>query len=128
MAVLGVGVYFIGTHFLSAKVADVVTEELEKSGQLDEARRFVDQTPELKQMLESSANVDTSTLPFTTKGEAVQTVVKKVGIRELQSIQSRYENGMSPAEQVQLIHELEGKLTEDEATALKYIIYNELYK
>lgn len=128
MAVLGVGVYFIGKHFLSAKVADVVTEELENSGQLDEARRFVDQTPELKQMLESSANVDANTLPFTTKEEAVQTVVKKVGIRELQSIQSRYENGMSPAEQVQLIRELEGKLTADEATALKYIIYNELYK
>lgn len=106
MAVLGVGVYFIGKHFLSAKVADVVTEELENSGQLDEARRFVDQTPELKQMLESSANVDANTLPFTTKEEAVQTVVKKVGIRELQSIQSRYENGMSPAEQVQLIREL----------------------
>lgn len=128
LAVLGVGIYFVGTHFLASKVADVVTEELESSGQLDEARRFVDQTPELKQMLESSANVDASTLPFTTKEDAIKTVVKKVGVRELHSIQNRYANGMSQAEQIQLIEELEDKLTEEEAAALKYIIYNELYK
>ncbi len=128
IVVLGVGIYFLGSHFLAGKVADVVTEELESSGQLDEARQYIDDTPELKQMLESSANVDASTLPFTTKEKAVQTVIKKVGVTELYSLQDRYQKGMSQAEQVQVIQELESKLTAEEAEALKYIIYQELYR
>lgn len=128
LIVLGVAVYFVGTHFLSEKAADIITAEIENNGQLDEVRQYVDESPELKQMLENSANVDASTLPFTTKEEAIQTVIKKVGISELYSIQSRYENGMTQAEQVQLIKELENKLTADEAAALKYVIYEELYR
>lgn len=128
IVILGVGIYFIGTYFLAGKVADVVTEELESSGQLDEARQYIDRVPALKEMLESSAEVDTSTLPFTTKEKAVQTVIKKVGVTELYSLQDRYQKGMSQDEQIQVIQELESKLSAEEATALKYIIYKELYE
>lgn len=126
--ILGVGLYFVGTHFLSEKVADVITEELESKGQLDEARQYIDNTPALKEMLESSANVDASTLPFTTKEKAVQTVIKKVGVTELYSLQDRYQKGMTQEEQIQVIQDLEDKLSKEEAEALKYIIYQELYR
>lgn len=128
VAILCVGLYFVGTYFLSEKVADVIAEELEKNGQLDEARNYVDNTPALKKVLESSANVDTSTLPFTTKEKAVQTVVKKVGVTELYALQNRYQKGMTQAEQVQVLQDLEGKLTKEEVEALKYVIYQELYQ
>ena len=35
---------------------------------------------------------------------------------------------MSASEQAQLLKEIEGKLTEDEITALKYVVYQELNK
>lgn len=128
VAILCVGLYFVGTYFLSEKVSDVISEELENSGYVETARQYVDNAPGLKQLLESSANVDASTLPFTTKEKAVQTVIKKVGVTELYSLQNRYEKGMSQAEQLQAIQELEGKLTAEEMEALKYVIYNELYR
>lgn len=128
LGVLAVGVYFFAKDFLIEKAADAVTVELEKNGQLDDVRNYIDQIPEVKGMLESSANADTSTLPFTTKNEAIETVVKKVGISELYSLQSRYEKGMSESEQLQVLQELEQKLTAEEAEALKYVIYQELYR
>lgn len=128
VVVLGVGLYFAGTYFLSEKAADVVTEKLEENGQLDQARQYINNSPALKQMLESSANVNPDTLPFTTKEKAVQTVVKKVGVTELYSLQNRYQQGMSQEEQIQALNELEGKLTAEEIEALKYVIYQELYR
>lgn len=128
LGIIAFGVYFFAKDFLFDKVAEVVTVELEKNGQLDEVRNYIDQVPEVKGMLESSANVDASTLPFTTKNEAIETVVKKVGVSELYSLQSRYEKGMSESEQLQVLQELEQKLTAEEAEALKYVIYQELYR
>lgn len=127
IVILGVGIYFVGKHFLFDKATDVLFEELEENGQLDQVRSYLDQAPEIKSMLESSANVDPSTLPFTTKEAAVQTVVKKVGVTELYSLQNRYGNGMSQSEQLEALNELEGKLTAEEIEALKYVIYHELY-
>lgn len=128
VAVLCVGIYFVGKYFLLEKATDVLFEELEEGGQLDQVRNYLDQAPEIKGMLESSANVDASTLPFTTKEAAVETVVKKVGVTELYSLQNRYANGMSQSEQLEALNDLEGKLSADEIEALKYVIYNELYK
>lgn len=128
VAILCVGLYFLASYFLTDKIADYVMDELENSGQLEEARQYIDGKPEVKKVLESSANVDPSTLPFTTTGEAVETVVKKVGIKELQSMQKQYENGMTESEQLQLIQQLESQLSPSEAEAVKYVIYNELYK
>lgn len=127
IVILCVGIYFVGKHFLFDKATDVLFEELEENGQLDQVRSYLDQAPEIKSMLESSANVDPSTLPFTTKEAAVQTVVKKVGVTELYSLQNRYGNGMSQSEQLEALNELEGKLTAEEIEALKYVIYHELY-
>lgn len=128
IVVLGAGIYFIGKNFLVEKAADAVIEKLENNGQLDQVRDYLDQTPEIKTMLESSATVDKSTLPFMTKDEAIQTIVKKVGVTELLSLQNRLNKGMSQSEQLQVLQELEGKLTAEEAEALKYVIYQELYQ
>lgn len=128
IAVLCVGLYFIGKNFLFEKATDVAIEQLENNGQLDQVRDYLDKTPEIKTMLESSANVDASTLPFSTKEAAVETVVKKVGVTELYSLQNRYANGMSESERLEVLNDLEGKLSADEIEALKYVIYHELYQ
>ncbi len=125
---LCVGLYFIGKNFLFEKATDVAIEQLENNGQLDQVRDYLDKTPEIKTMLESSANVDASTLPFSTKEAAVETVVKKVGVTELYSLQNRYANGMSESERLEVLNDLEGKLSADEIEALKYVIYHELYQ
>ena len=126
--ILSVGIYFIGKNFLLEKVADTAIEKLENNGQLDQVRNYLDQTPEIKGMLENSANVDPNTLPFTTKDQAIETVVKKVGVTKLLGLQSRFEKGMTESEQLEVLGELEGKLTADEMEALKYVIYQELYQ
>ena len=123
---IGYGLYYFGTNFASEKVMDVLSEELENSGQLNEIKEMVNNDPELKRMIEDGANVDQSNLPFQTKEQAMRTIVKKVGLSELQTIQSNFENGMSNEEQMALLKELEGKLTEDEILALKVIAYKEL--
>lgn len=127
IAILCIGLYFVGKHLLFDKAADTFIEELENNGQLDQVRNYIDGIPELKRMLESSANADVSTLPFTTREAAIETVVKRVGVTELYSLKGRYEAGMSPIEQFQVIQELEGKLSADEMEALKYVLYHELY-
>ena len=123
---LGYGLYYFGTNIASDKVMDTISEELENSGQLNELKQMVNNDPELKRLIEDGANVDESSLPFHTKEQAMRTIVKKVGIGELQTIQANFQNGMSNDEKMVLLQELEGKLTDDEILALKVIAYKEL--
>ena len=107
---IGYGVYYFGTNIASEKVMDVVTTELENSGQLEDIKDVVNNDPELRKFIEDGANADESNLPFTTKEQATRALIQKVGISELQSIQSRAQNGMSNDEVQALLKELEGKL------------------
>ncbi|NYF24742.1 EF-hand domain-containing protein [Sporosarcina sp. JAI121] len=124
---VGYGIYYIGTNIASEKVMSVVTAELENSGQLDEIKQMVNNDPELKRFLEEGVNVDKSNLPFTTKEQATRVLIKKIGFKELQTIQSNAQKGMSNNEIQVLLNELEGKLTEEEIVALKVIAYQELF-
>jgi len=128
VAGIGYGVYYFGTSIASEKVMEAVTTELESSGQLEDVKQIVNSDPQLKQFMEEAANADESTLPFTTKEQATRVLIQKVGISELQSIQSKAKQGMSNDDVQALVKEFEGKLTDEEILALKVIAYKELNK
>lgn len=122
---LGYGAYYFGTNIASDKLMEVLTTELENSGEIENIKKTIESDPELKAFLEDAASVDESTLPVTTKEEATRMLVKKVGISGLKDIQSKVEQGEITKEE--LLNEMEAKLTEEEITALKVIAYKELY-
>ncbi|WP_163103497.1 hypothetical protein [Peribacillus alkalitolerans] len=121
----GYGVYFYGTNLASEKLMDAVSTELENSGQIEEIKTYVEGDHELKQFIEEAGTVDQSKLPFQTKEEATRVLIKKVGISELQDIQSKVKAGTASKEEI--IQDLESKLTEEEIMALKVIAYKEIY-
>jgi hypothetical protein len=126
LVAVGYGIYYFGTNIASEKIVETVSSELENSGEMENIKQTVESDPEIKAFLEDAKSVEESTLPFTTKEEATRVIVKKVGITELQDIQSRVKQGTISKEEI--IQEIQGKLTEEEIMALKVIAYKELNK
>ncbi|MFJ6210341.1 hypothetical protein [Lysinibacillus sp. NPDC092081] len=126
IGVIGYGVYHFGMKYASDKVVDTISTELEQSGQMDEIKNTIERDPQLKSYMEEAKTADSSKLPFTTKEEATKVIIQKVGISELNNIRVKVQNGTMTKEQV--IQEMEGKLTDEEMTALKVVVYKELYK
>ena len=124
----GYGIYYVGTNIASEKIMNVVTTELENSGQINEIKQMVTNDPELKRFIEEGANVEKSNLPFTTKEQATRVLIKKIGFSELQDIQSNAKKGMTNEEIQKLLKDIEGKLTDEEILALKVIAYKEFLK
>ncbi len=124
----GYGIYYVGTNIASDKIMNVVTAELENSGQINEIKKMVVDDPELMRFIEEGANVEESNLPFTTKEQATRVLIKKIGFSELQVIQSNAQNGMTNDEIQVLLKDIEGKLTDEEILALKVIAYKEFLK
>jgi hypothetical protein len=124
----GYGIYYVGTNIASDKVMNIVTAELENSGQLNEIKQMVTNDPELMRFIEEGANVEERNLPFTTKEQATRVLIKKIGFSELQAIQSNAQKGMTNEEIQELLKDIEGKLTEEEVLALKVIAYKEFFK
>jgi len=122
---LGYGVYHFGTKIASDKVMEALATELENSGEMENIKRAIESDPELQAFINDAESVDESTLPFTTKEEATKVIVKKFGISEIKDLQSRVQEGQVSKEEI--LQEVEGKLTEEEITALKVIAYKELY-
>jgi hypothetical protein len=121
LVAVGYGLYYFGTNAASDKIVD----ELESSGQLAEARQYVESDPVLKQFLSEAENIDPEQLPFTTKEEATRVVIEKVGISELTNLQAKAQEGVLSKEEV--LQTLQENFNEDEILALKAVIYNELY-
>ncbi|GAB0168233.1 hypothetical protein LSPCS325_16700 [Lysinibacillus sp. CTST325] len=126
LGIIGYGVYHFGMKYASDKVVDTISTELEQSGQMDEIKNTIERDPQLKSFMEEAKNADSSKLPFTTKEEATKVIIQKVGISELNNIRVKVQDGSMTKDQV--IQEMEGKLTEEEMTALKVVVYKELYK
>jgi hypothetical protein len=53
-------------------------------------------------------------------------LIKKVGVNRLLDIQEHVQNGSISEDEV--LSEIEGKLYEDEISALKYVLYKEINK
>ncbi|MGE8080743.1 hypothetical protein [Peribacillus loiseleuriae] len=125
VGVAGYAIYYYGTNLASHKLMDAVSTELEKSGQTEEVKQFIENDPELKKFVEEAKSVDESSLPFTTKEEATRVLVKKVGVTKLLDIKAQAQDGTLSKEEV--LADLQGKLSEEELLALKVIAYKELY-
>lgn len=126
LGIIGYGIYYFGTNVASDKLVDSYTTELKESGQIHDVKAYIESDPELAEMVKEAESADESTLPFTTKGEASRVLIKKVGVTELQELQSQVQNGTASKEEVlQILNE---KLTDEEMLALQVIAYKELYK
>lgn len=125
---LGYGLYYFGTNIASEKIMGAVSSELESSGQIDALKKELNQNPELNKLVEEGANIDESQLPFTTKEQATRVLIKKIGLGELQNLQSQAQNGLSENQLLELINKMADKLTDEEILALKVIAYKELNK
>lgn len=126
LGLAGYGLYYFGTNVASEKVVDSVSTKLENSGQMDEVKSFIENDPELVEMMKEAESADESQLPFTTKGEATRVLVKKVGVTKLQDMQAKVQNGTASKEEVMQV--LNENLTEEEMLALQVIAYKEIYK
>lgn len=126
LGAVGYGVYYFGTNVASEKLVDSYTTELEDSGQINEVKEYIERDPELAEMVKEAESADESTLPFTTKGEATRVLIKKVGVTELQELQSQVQNRTASKEEV--LQVLDEKLTDEEMLALQVIAYKEIYK
>ncbi|MFC3884686.1 hypothetical protein ACFOU2_14755 [Bacillus songklensis] len=127
LALAGFGVYHFGTKIASDKVMDYVSAELENSGEVEKVKEAIERDPQLQAFIkEGNQHIDESKLPFTTKEEAVKTVIKKLGMNEVQSIQSKVKDGVTAEEKQEILNKVESKLTEEEIQALKVLAYKEL--
>ena len=126
LGLAGYGLYYFGTNVASEKVVDSVSTKLEDSGQMDEVKSFIENDPELVEMMKEAESADESQLPFTTKGEATRVLVKKVGVTKLQDMQAKVQNGTASKEEVMQV--LNENLTEEEMLALQVIAYKEIYQ
>lgn len=118
--------YHFGTKFASDKLVETISTELENSGEMEEIKNNIERDPELKAFMEEAKTVDSSTLPFTSKEEATKVLIQKVGISELNDIRVKLQNGSMTKEEA--LQGVQDKLTEEELTALKVIVYKELYQ
>ena len=126
IAVAGIAIYFIGTKLIADQVIDQVAMELNDSGQLESIKQEIKKDPQLQAIIEEGKDVDSSTLPFHTKEEAVRVLMKKFSINEIKEFQSKAQSNLTADEKQQLFKEIESKLTDEELLALKVLVYREL--
>ena len=122
---VGYAVFHFGSNIASEKVTESFQTELDTNGQRDDVKAYIENDPELRQFVEEAKNIDESTLPFTTKEEAMKVLIRKVGITKLLSLQKKAEEGTITQEEV--ITSLEENLSEEEINALKVIGFKEIY-
>ena len=126
IGVLGFSAYYFGPKIIADQVMEQVAVELNDSGQLESIKQEINNDPQLQAFIEEGKNVDSSTLPFQTKEQAIRVLVKKFNVSELQELQSKAQSGLTAAEKQQLLNDIEGKLTPEEMLALKVLAYKEL--
>ncbi|MFY3790159.1 hypothetical protein ACOQFO_00305 [Ureibacillus sp. MALMAid1270] len=121
----GYAVWHFGTNIASEKIIDTVKSNLTDEN-LEEIRTYIENDPKVQEIVNEVATTNPDTLPFQTKEEATRVLITKVGVNRLLDIQEQAQNGsLNPDE---LLTEIEGKLSDEEITAFKYVLYKELYK
>ena len=128
LVLLGAGGYaawHFGTNIASEKIIEKVETTLDEEN-LEEVKSYIENDPTVQEIVSEAAATDPDTLPFQTKEEATRVLVKKVGITRLLEIKEQAQNGSINKDQI--LSEIEGTLSEDEISALKYVLYKELNK
>lgn len=121
----GYATWHFGTNLASEKIIEKVEATLDEES-LKEVNSYIANDPTLQEMVSEVAETNPDTLPFQTKEEATRVLLKKVGVNELLAIQEQAQNGAISADEVLSV--IEGTLSEDEISALKYVLYTELNK
>jgi hypothetical protein len=126
LGAIGFGVYHFGLKIASEKLMDYYVAELSSSPVLKEVKEKIQNHPDILQFVEAGGNIDESILPFTTKEEAAKELISKFGFSEIIDIAQTVSNGITEDEQINLLNEIENKLTDEEILALQVIAYKEL--
>lgn len=121
----GYAVWHFGTNIASEKIIEQVESNLDDEN-LEEVKSYIENDSKLQEIVSEAATTNPDSLPFQTKEEATRLLIKKIGVNRLLTIQQQVENGSISMDG--LLSEMEGKLTEDEISALKYVLYKELNK
>ncbi|MEK4425278.1 hypothetical protein [Solibacillus sp. FSL K6-1523] len=121
----GYAVWHFGTNIASEKIIAKVEATLDDKN-LEEVKSYIENDSKVQEFINEAANKNPETLPFQTKEEATRVLIKKVGVNRLLDIQEQAQNGSINKDEV--LFEIEGKLSEDEFSAIKYVLYKELNK
>ena len=121
----GYGMWHFGTNIASEKIIEKVESSLDEE-KLEEIKSYIENDSMVQEIVSEAATTNPETLPFQTKEEATRLLIKKVGVNRLLDIQEQAQNGSISKDEV--LSEIEGTLTEDEISALKYVLYKELNK
>ena len=89
-------------------------------------KSYIESDSGFQEIVSEVAATNPDTLPFQTKEEAIRLLIQKVGITRLLDIKEQAQNGA--INQAELLAEMESTLSEDEISALKYVLYKELNK
>ena len=123
LGVAGYAIWHVGTDIASDKIMEKVESTLSDEN-LEEVKSYIKNDPKVQEMVSGASTINPDTLPFQTKEEATRVLIKKVGMNRLLDIQAQVQNGSISKDEV--LSEIEGKLSEDEISALKYVLYKEL--
>ena len=122
----GYAAWHFGTNIASEKVIEKVESTIEDDENLEEVNSYIENDSKLQEIVSEAATTNPDSLPFQTKEEATRVLIKKVGVNRLLDIKEQAQNGAINKDEV--LSEIEGKLSEDEISALKYVLYKELNK
>lgn len=125
LGAVGYAVWHFGTNIASEKIVEQVEANLNDEDK-EEVKSYIAKDPKLQEFVNEAATTDPDSLPFQTKEEATRLLIKKVGINRLLAIQEQAQSGSISIDDV--VSEMEGTLSEDEISALKYVLYKEFYK
>ena len=117
--------WHFGTNIASGKIIEKVVSTLNDEN-LEEVKSYIENDSKVQEIVSEAASTNPDTLPFQTKEEATRVLIKKVGVNRLLDIKEDAQNGSISKDEV--LSEIEGKLSEDEISALKYVLYKELIK
>ncbi|AHN21034.1 hypothetical protein FCT18_19620 [Lysinibacillus sphaericus] len=121
----GYAMWHFGTNIASEKIIEKVESTLDDEN-LAEVKTYIENDPKVQEIVSEAATTNPDTLPFQTKEEAIRVLITKVGVNRLLDIQEQAQNGSISEDEI--LSEMEGKLSEDEISALKYVLYKELNK
>ena len=125
LGVAGYATWHFGTNIASGKIMENVVANLDDET-LQEVKSYIENDSKVQEIVSEAATTNPDTLPFQTKEEATRVLIKKVGVNTLLDIKEEAQNGSISKDEV--LSEIEGKLSEDEISALKYVLYKELNK
>ncbi|GAA0495495.1 hypothetical protein GCM10008986_22800 [Salinibacillus aidingensis] len=126
IGVLGLGIYHFGTKIAAEKIVESYAEELSASPVMNQLEDQMNNHSELQQMVKDGAKAAEEGLPFSTKDEAAKELVSRFSVRELIELGNMAKDGLSQDEKLEMVNQLERKLSEKELLALKAIAYKEL--